>query len=60
MVVDRAPTTGYVLNFTNNRANLSIVYSMEATTHWSSVIFLSNVGSLCVLESTVTLTDVYL
>ena len=57
MVIDRATVNSQASRFTNNHANYSSLYITESIAHWSSVTFVNNTGSLCVLESTVTLTN---
>ena len=56
--VDQATITSHTVNVRNNIADYSIVYLLESTTSWSSATFSSNVGSLCAIESTITLIDV--
>ena len=58
MWVDQATITSHAVNVSNNYANFSILYLMESTTSWSNAMFSSNVGSLCAVESIVTLEDV--
>ena len=55
---DHATVVSNAVNITNNHANSSVVYHMESTSNWSSVVFMSNTGSLCVIESVVTLRDI--
>lgn len=57
MVIDRATVSSQTSRFINNHANYSSLYITESIAHWSSVTFVNNTGSLCALESTVTLTD---
>ena len=55
---DHATVVSNTVNITDNHANSSIVYHMESTSNWSSVAFTSNTGSLCAVESIVTLRDI--
>ena len=58
MWVDHATVVSNTVNITDNHANSSVVYHMESTSNWSSVAFTSNTGSLCAVESIVTLEEI--
>lgn len=55
---DHATVVSNAVNITGNQANSSVVYHMESTSNWSNIIFTSNTGSLCAVESIVTLRDI--
>ncbi len=58
MWADHATIASNAVNITDNHANSSVVYHMESMSNWSSVEFTSNTGSLCAVESIVTLRDI--
>ena len=58
MWADHATVISNAVNITDNHANSSVVYHMETTSNWSSVAFTSNTGSLCAVESIMTLRDI--
>ena len=55
---DHATIISNTVNIIGNQANSSVVYHMESTSNWSNVVFTSNTGSLCAVESIVTLRDI--
>ena len=55
---NRATIISNAVNITSNQANSCIVYHMVSTSNWSSVLFTSNIGSLCAMLSTVSLRDI--
>ena len=58
MWLDQATITGATVSVTENHANYTIIYSMESEIELTDSILSSNVGSLCVIESSIVLADV--
>lgn len=55
---DHATVSSNGVNVTRNQANLGVVYHIESTAKWTNARFTSNNGSLCAIESSVTLKDI--
>lgn len=55
---DHATITAQNMSVTKNAANSSAVYHMDSTANWSNVVFTSNIGSLCSVQSKITLINV--
>lgn len=58
MWADHTTAGSNAVNFTRNQANSCVVYHIESTINWTNATFTSNKGSLCAIESSMTLTSI--